>query len=114
MKKKLTATLIILAVSVAALGFEWRYSDDMQQHIDTVNRDIESARLDAVSSTGVMGSLQAMTDEADVAREIMETRDHVHTLKDQVLASQIKKAAEDAVTVGGAIQAVIAKWPESI
>lgn len=35
-------------------------------------------------------------------------------LKDEVLAWKIKKAVEQSITVGDAIQNVIAKWPESI
>jgi hypothetical protein len=114
MNKKIVIPLAVVAVMGIAFAFEMRYSGDMQEHIDSVNRDLEQVRLEASYSNGLMGSLQTMKDEADVAREIMETRDHVHTLKDQVLASKIKEAAEDGATVGGAIQSVIAKWPDSV
>ncbi len=54
-----------------------------------------------------------MTATSKVAGEIISTHDHVHTVKDEVLAWKIKKAVEQSVTVGDAIQMVIAKWPES-
>jgi hypothetical protein len=112
---KITALALILVVAfVSAFGYEWRYSDDMQEHISSVNRDLQTARLEATYSTGLIGSLQAMTAASDVGGEIISTHDHVHTLKDQVLAWKIKKAIEPSVTVGDAIQNAIAKWPESI
>lgn len=112
--KKLVWTAVLLGILIAAGCYEWRYSADMQEHIDTVNADLESVRLEALTSTGLLGSIQTMTDETKVATEIMETREHVHTLKDEMLARKIKEATEQGVTVGGAIQNVIAKWPESI
>jgi hypothetical protein len=114
MKAKLVVTSILLVVLVCAFGYEWRYSDDMQEHISSVNRDLQTASLEATHSTGLIGSIQAMTVASDVAGEIMSTHDHVHTLKDEVLAWKIKKAVEQSITVGDAIQTVIAKWPESI
>jgi hypothetical protein len=114
MRSKLAWTFIIASTVVAASVYEWRYSDDMQDHIDLVNRDLESARLEATFARGLIGSLQTMTAESEVAREIMETNEHVHTVKDEVLARRVKDAAEQGVTVGGAIQNVIARWPGSI
>ena len=114
MKAKLAVTSLVLLASVATSCFEWRYSDDMQEHISSVNRDLESARFEATYSTGLVGSLQAMTSASDVAGEIISTHEHVHTLKDELLAWKIKKAVEQSATVGEAIQVVIAKWPESI
>lgn len=114
MKKKLIVTSIVLVTFIAALGYEWRYSDDMQEHISSVNRDLQTARLEATYSTGLIGSIQAMTAASDAAGEIINTHDHVHTLKDEVLAWKIKKAIEQSITVGDAIQTVIAKWPESL
>jgi hypothetical protein len=113
MKAKFVVTSIALVAFVSAYGYEWRYSDDMQEHINSVNRDLQTSRLEATTSTGLLGSLQAMTAAADVGAEIASTHDHVHTLKDEVLAWKIKKAVEEGGTVGGAIQNVIAKWPES-
>jgi hypothetical protein len=114
MKAKLVATLIALVAFGSAFGYEWRYSPDMQEHINSVNRDLQSAGQEARYSTGLFGSLQAMTSAADVGGEIASTHDHVHTLKDEVLAWKVKKAVEEGVTVGGAIENVIAKWPEII
>jgi len=65
-------------------------------------------------STGLIGSLQAMTAAVEVGGEIISTHDHVHTLKDQVLAWKVKKGIEQSVTVGAAIHNAIAQWPESI
>ena len=114
MKRTPFVILTVLVITIAAFGYEWRYSEDMQEHISSVNRDLESARLEATYSSGLIGSLQAMTAATNVAGEIIGTRDHVHTLKDELLAWKIKKAAEQGTTVGGALQMVIAKWPESI
>jgi hypothetical protein len=86
----------VVVAFVSAFGYEWRYSDDMQEHISSVNRDLQTAKLE------------------DIGGEIISTHDHVHTLRDQVLAWKIKKAIEQSVTVGDAIQNALAKWPESI
>ncbi len=114
MKAKLVVALIVLAATGITYGFEWRYSDDMQEHIRSVNRDLESARLEATYSTGLMGSIQAMTAASEVGGEIISTHEHVHPLKDEFLAWKIKKAVEHSITVGDAIQNVIVSWPESI
>jgi hypothetical protein len=114
MKKKLVVSSVVLVTLIAAFAYEWRYSDDMQEHISSVNRELQAASLEALSSTGMLGSLQSMTAEADVAGEIISTHEHVHTLKDEALAWKIKKSVEQGSTVGDAIQIVIAKWPESI
>ncbi len=113
MKKGVLAA-VLLGGGLAAGVYEWRYSDDMQEHIDTVNRDLEGARSQATYSTGLIGSLQAMRAEADVAGEIIDTHEHVHTVKDQVLAWKIKKAVGDSTTVGAAMHSVIAAWPASL
>jgi hypothetical protein len=110
----ITLALLLVAAVASAFGYEWRYSADMQEHIRSVNRNLQTARLQATYATGLIGSIQAMTAGPDVGGEIMSTHDHVHTLKDQVLAWRIKKAIEQSVTVGDAIQNAIAKWPESI
>lgn len=47
MKKATVIVLILVALCAAAYVFEWRYSDDMQQHIASVNSQIETARLTA-------------------------------------------------------------------
>lgn len=110
MRKMLVVGVLALsAVSVAVLT-EWRYSEDMQEHIQTVNADLARAQTAAEYNTGLIGSLQSMTDEADVAREIIDTHEHVHTLKDEVLAMRVKKAVESGITVGGAVNSVIAYW----
>lgn len=114
MKKKLVVSSIVLVILIAAFAYEWRYSDDMQEHINSVNRELQAASLEATYSTGLIGSLQSMTTAADVASEIISTQEHVHTLKDAALAWKIKKAVKQSTTVGDAIQIVIAKWPESI
>ena len=51
-----------------------------------------------------------MTSRVEVADEIIDTHNHVHTLKDKMLAMRIKKAVQNGVTVGGAIESVIALW----
>ena len=51
-----------------------------------------------------------MTNEADVAGEIIETHNHVHTLKDEMLAMRIKKAVQNGGTVGGAMRSSIELW----
>ena len=104
----------VLVIAITAFGYEWRYSEDMQEHISSVNRDLESARLEENYASGLTGSIRAMTAATEVANEIMRTHDHVHTLKDEVLAWKIKKAVEQGGTVGGAIRMVIAQWPESL
>jgi hypothetical protein len=109
MKKPIVALVTLIALFVG-FTYEWRYSDEMKNHIDSVNRDLESTRLEATYSTGLLGSLQAMTSESNVAGEIIETHEYVHTLKDEVLAWKIKKSVEQCNTVGEAIQTVIAKW----
>ncbi len=114
MRMKFLVTLIVLVTSVAVFGYEWRYSDDMAEHISSVNRDLQTARLEETYSTGLVGSLQAMTAATNVAGKIISTHDHVHTLKDEVLAMKNKKALEQSITVRDAIQIVIASWPESI
>jgi hypothetical protein len=112
---KITALAAILIVAfVSTFGYEWRYSEDMKAHISSVNRDLQAARLEATYSTGLIGSLQAMTSTSEVGGEIISTHDHVHTLKDRALAWKIKKAIEPSVTVGDAIQNAIAKWQEII
>jgi hypothetical protein len=106
---------IVLALALGALTiYECHYSAEMQTHIDRVNRDLEDASIRSIGSTGLLGSLQTMRDEADVAGEIMETRLYVHTLRDELLARRIRQAAEDGVTVGGAIGNVVHAWPDSI
>lgn len=109
MKTKWIVGMVLIGVSVTAMT-EWRYSADMQEHIATVNSHLASAQLAAQYNTGLVGSLQTMTDEADVAGEIIDTHYHVHTLKDEMLAMRIKKAVEDGGTVGGAMGSVIALW----
>ena len=106
--KWIAGTVLIVAGAIAVA--EWRYSDDMQNHIATVNAHMASAQLAAEFNTGLIGSLNAMTAEADVAGEIIDTHEHVHTLKDEMLARRIKKAVENGVTVGGAIGSVIRAW----
>jgi hypothetical protein len=113
MRSRLGWSFATVAILAATFASEWRYSDEMREHIELVNHDLDTARLQITMATGVIGSLEALTAETDVAREIMETPEHVHTIKDDVLARKIKKAAEQGVTVGGAIQNVIASWPES-
>jgi|SRR6185437_8087019 len=114
MTKKVVVIAEAAALFVALFGYEWRYSDDMQEHIDSVNRDLETASLQASYSTGLLSSLQNMSTQADVAREIIETHEHVHTLKDEVLAWKLKKALEQGITVGDAIQIALAKWPDLV
>ena len=111
---RITLAIVLIVAFVFAFAYEWRYSDDMQEHISSVNRELQTTGLEAQYSTGLIGSLQAMTASADVGGEIANTHDHVHTLKDQVLAWKIKKAIGQSATVGDAIQNVIAKWPESM
>lgn len=53
-----------------------------------------------------------MTDEADIAREIIDTHEHVHTLKDEMFARKIKQAVSEGVTVGGAIQRALGVWQD--
>jgi hypothetical protein len=114
MKKTVVTIVGFAALFVGGFAYEWRYSDDMQEHIDSVNRDLENARLEASYSTGLLSSLQTMSSETDVAREIIETHEHVHTLKDEVLAWKLKTAIEQGITVGDAIQIALAKWPEVV
>ena len=109
MKKWIVMFALAGAVSIGAVT-EWRYSADMQEHIETVNADLASAQIEAAYNTGLLGSLQSMTDETTVATEIIDTHNHVHTIKDEVLARGIKQAAANGVTVGGSIQSVIAYW----
>lgn len=104
----------VLVIATAGFGYEWRYSEDMKEHISSVNRDLESARLQETYASGLIGSIHAMTAATEVANKIMRTHDHVHTLKDEVLARKIQKAVEQAGTVGGAIRMVISQWPESL
>lgn len=66
MKTKLVVTSIALVAFVSAFGYEWRYSDDMQEHISSVNRDLQTARLEGTDSTGLIGSIRAMTAASDV------------------------------------------------
>ena len=113
--KKVVMMLLTVGVLAAASAYEWRYSADMQEHISTVNRDLDRARSNAIYATGLIGSLQTMTAQTEVGGEIISTHEHVHTLKDEVLAWRIKKALDrEGMTVGGAIQAAIAVWPDSL
>ena len=48
MKAKIVVTSIALVGILSAFGYEWRYSDDMQEHISSVNRELETARLQIV------------------------------------------------------------------
>jgi hypothetical protein len=114
MKKKLVVLPIALVILGVASVYEWRYSKDMQEHISDVNRGLQMAQIQSAYSTGLIGSLQAMTAATDVGGEIISTHDHVHTIKDEVLAWKIKKAVEESGTVGEAIQRVIVKWQESV
>ena len=113
MKKWLWLTVVAVAL-VAAAAYEWRYSADMQGHIDDVNRDIESASMRSTMSRGLIGSLGTMRDEADVAGEIFQTHEYVHTIKDEMLARRIKQAVSDGITVGGAIRNVLSVWSRSV
>ncbi len=107
--------LIVAAIIVAAVSiYESRYSGDMQEHIDQVNSDLENVQLQSTLATGLMGSLQVMTDETRVAGEIFETHEHVHTLRDELLARKVKATVEDGETVGGAVRTAIQRWPDSI
>jgi hypothetical protein len=113
MKRAVTMVLVVGALAAAG-AYEWRYSADMQEHIDTVNHDLEGARSDALYANGLIGSLQAMTAQTEVGGEIISTHEHVHTLKDEVLAWKIRRALDrEGMTVGGAIQTAISIWPES-
>lgn len=107
---------LMLAALIAALSivfcYEWRYSSDMREHIVAVNRDLETARMQTLFSHGLIGTLDAMTTRAEVGGEILDTHEYVHTLKDQILAWKVKDAAKQGITLGGAIQNVVAKWPE--
>lgn len=49
MKAKFVVTSMALVAFVSAYGYEWRYSDDMQEHINSVNRDLQTARLEATA-----------------------------------------------------------------
>ncbi|SNS33873.1 hypothetical protein SAMN05421770_101564 [Granulicella rosea] len=113
MKKKVIASWILLLL-LAFFAYEWRYSNDMQEHIALVNLHLEMARTNASLSTGLIGSIQTLTDESNVAGEIIETHEHVHTLKDEILAWKIKKTLEHCETIGEAIPAAVSKWQESI
>ncbi len=104
------ACVVVVVVSI----YESRYSGDMQEHIDHVNSDLENVRLQAALATGMIGSLQVMTEETRVAGEIFETHEHVHTLRDELLARKVKSAVEDGETVGGAVRTAIERWPDSI
>ena len=112
MKKATVVVLILVALCAVAYGFEWRYSDDMQQHIASVDSQLETARLNSLLSRGLLASIQSMTDEANIAREIIDTHEHVHTLKDEMLARKIKQAVSEGVTVGGAMQRAISVWQD--
>ena len=114
MKTMYVIGLIAVVLFMTASLFEWRYSDDMEAHIMLVNTDLESARSQAAEASGMIRSIQAITATTEVAREIMETRDHVHTLKDEVLARKVKKSVEDSITVGDAMRDSIQKWPENV
>ena len=103
--------LILLAVVFVV---EWRYSQDMRQHIGLVNRKLETVRQRAASPRGQVDSVQATSAVADAGAEIIATHDHVHTLKDEYLAWKIKKAVEKSITVGDANEDAIAKWPASL
>jgi hypothetical protein len=109
-RKKSKWILVFLVVGVI-VACEWRYSEDMQEHIKSVNRDLLGPET---SGTGLMGALRAMTTQADVSREIMETQEHVHTLKDQVLAWKIKRTVQQSSTVGEAIGQSIAVWQQTL
>lgn len=109
--RKLVFVLIALVAILAGVGLlEWRYSDAMQAHIDRVNAELESAQTDSMFSSGLIASLNSMTESATVGREIMETPDYVHTLKEEVLALKVKKAIENSLTVGDAIGNTISFW----
>jgi hypothetical protein len=82
----------------------------MQEHIASVNTDLAHAQIASMYNTGLTGMLQSMTNEADVAGEIIETHNHVHTLKDEMLAMRIKKAVQNGGTVGGAMRSSIELW----
>lgn len=106
---------LLMAALVAAVGaFEWRYSDDMQQHIAGVNHDLTSLNLDEALSHGLIGQLGVIRERIDIGGEIIETHNHVHTLKDELLAYQIKKTVEESDTVGQATYAVLARWPHLV
>lgn len=114
MKKKLAVgALIVVAVLAAVYVTEWRYSDDMQQHINTVNSGLQSTQVQATAS-GLVASLQSMTAVADVGGEIIGTHDHVHTLKDAYLAWKIKRAIQQSTNVGAAIRNAIESWQENV
>lgn len=108
-KKWFVLTVFVVILGVIAMC-EWRYSDDMKEHIATVNADMESAQLQSVYSTGLVGMLRSLTSRVDVAGEILDTHHHVHTLKDEMLALRIKNAVKNSYTVGQGIGAVIAVW----
>lgn len=110
MRKMLMVTLAMGVAICVATATEWRYSDDMQEHIKTVNAELARAQMEAEFSAGLIGSLHSLTEEANVAAEIATTHEHVHTLKDEILAMRVKKAAENGVTVGGAMRSLIVYW----
>jgi len=114
MKKKLAVwALIVAAVSAAVYVTEWRYSDDMRRHINTVNTELQSTQAQA-TATGLVASLESMTATADVGGEIISTHDHVHTLKDAYLAWKIKRAIQQSANVGAAIRNAIESWQENV
>ena len=112
--RRLIVSISVLLMLVAVFFYEWRYSDDMQDHINSVNRDLSAAREQELLATGLLGSLQAMTSGSEVAGQIISTHEHVHTVKDEVLAWKIKKAVQESITLRGAMQSAIAVWPLSI
>ena len=114
MKTKYVIVLITVFLVTTAFIFEWRYSGDMRAHINSVNVDLESAQSQAAEAAGMIRSIQAITATTEVAREIMETRNHVHTLKDEVLAWKVKRSVEDSITVGDAMRDSIKMWPEIV
>lgn len=110
MRKLILACIAVAAILIGGGLYEWRYSDPMQAHIDEVNADLEAARTDAMFSSGLVSTLNSMTEMTTVSQEIMETQNYVHTLKDEVLALKVKKAVQNSVTVGNAIGNTISFW----
>ena len=110
-KVKQVVVAIFIVIVACFLLFEWSYSDDMKLHIALVNHKLEALRLQTNHPGGAVDSVRTMSAVADAGEEIMSTHDHVHTLKDEVLAWKIKRAVEKSITVGDANQDAIAKWP---
>jgi hypothetical protein len=54
--KKVVMMVLVVGALAAAGAYEWRYSADMQEHISTVNHDLEDARSNAIYATGLIGS----------------------------------------------------------